>query len=184
MEQKDDFERFIDDHRADFESERPDPHVWSRLEAALDSDKKAVNQPVAGKYFMHTKRWFTAAAALLLCISLAAFVRAYQVETQMVDRAIPGDLRDAQAYYNHRITLQVARIKTLSASRGGDSAVWEAFTRPDEEYDRLIKALKENPGEPHVRAAFVEFYRSRLQVLIRIEKQLAARGESAAEAER
>lgn len=180
MEQKDDFERFMDDHRADFESERPDPRVWSRLEAALDSDKKAVIQPAAGKFFTHTKRWFTAAAVLLLCISLAAFVRTYQVET-MADRAIPGDLRDAQAYYDHRISLEVARIKTLSAGRGEDSAVWETFTRPDEEYDRVIKALKENPGEPHVRAAFVEFYRSRLQVLVRIEKHLEARDESLAE---
>lgn len=90
----------------------------------------------------------------------------------MTNIAIPADLKDAQAYYEQRISGRIAEIKRLSPERGGDSVLWQAFARRDEEYERLSRALRENPGDPHVKAAFVEFYRSRLEVLTRIASQL------------
>jgi len=177
MDQNDDIERFIRDHREDFEQQEPAADVWEKLERSLYAPKEETpaGRPVVRRLFTGSKRWLTAAAAVVLCVSLAAFARTYQLKTQMMDTAIPQDLRDAQAYYENRISLKVARIKSISARQGGDSTLWQAFTHRDEEYDRLKKALSENPGEPHVRAAFVEFYRSRLQVLTRIEGQLEER---------
>lgn len=182
MEPKDNLERFIKSHRAEFERQQPDPRIWDRLESALDSTN--LSKPAPGRIrrlFTGSKRWVAIAATGLLCISLAAFVRAYQVEVRAPERYIPQDLREAAGYYEQQMSVKVARIKKLAALEGADSTIWEAFVLPDSEYDRLRKAVSENPGEPHVRSAFIEFYRSRLEVLTRVEAQLEARNKAASD---
>jgi hypothetical protein len=118
------------------------------------------------------------AAVFLLCIFLAAFMRTYQVKTETLDTAIPADLREAQAYYEGRISTKIERIRSLdSLQKKADTDLWQMFGQRDGEYDRLCQALRENPGNEHVRAAFVEYYRSRLEVLKGIEKRLEPKDE-------
>ncbi|HEX5554337.1 MAG TPA: hypothetical protein VFX43_13915 [Chitinophagaceae bacterium] len=176
MNHMDDIEKFISDHREAFDDTEPDATIWKNLQPrlAVEISGAKANQTIMRRLSRSSKRWISAAAVLLLCISLAAFVRTYQVKKQIMDRAIPTDLRDAQAYYEHRITVKIDRIRSISSQQTNqpDTSLWQLFGQRDAEYNRLRKALQENPGNAHVRAAFVEYYRSRLEVLNRIEDHL------------
>ncbi|MGH2643187.1 MAG: hypothetical protein ACRDE2_04510 [Chitinophagaceae bacterium] len=176
---KDNLESFIHDHRNEFDDAVPEDKIWSRLENNLQRGGEGHNQkPIAKVHrISHSgKRWLSAAAVFLLCISLAAFVRGYQVKKQMMDTSIPQDLQNAQAYYENRITVKIDRIKSMESlqNNNADTSLWQLFGQRDEEYKRIKKALQENPGDAHVRAAFVEYYRSRLSVLNQIEEHLEA----------
>lgn len=171
---EDSLERFVREHRSSMEQESPDPAVWARLEKSLGEVPGTRRSP--GRIIpmrRSPKRWISAAAVLLLCVSLAAFIRTYQVR-QVEETAIPADLLEAQAYYETRISQGLDRIKRLSQNQPGrtDTSLWQLMAERDQEYQRLRQALGENPGNAHVRAAFVEYYRSRLEVLRRVEEHL------------
>ncbi len=177
MKNTDELERFMRDHREDFNSDLPPDKIWDQIERRLrsvgqeSSRERGINKlplPRLGK------RWISAAAVLLLCISLAAFVRTYQVRQQITDTVIPSGLQQVQAYYENRIAMQIDRIKSFESmhQNKADTSLWQLFGRRDEEYNRIRRALQENPGNAHVRAAFVEYYRSRLSILDQIEQRM------------
>lgn len=184
---KDNLEKFIREHRDEFENMIPGNKIWEKIEHDLQVENgkiKRVHRAKISRLSRAGKRWLSAAAIFLLCISLAAFVRTYQVKTQMMNSAIPQDLREAQAYYENRITAKIDRIKAMEAIRrdNADTSLWELFGRQDEEYKRIKKALQENPGNAHVHAAFVEYYRSRLSVLNQVEQHLETQDNAAKQA--
>lgn len=175
MNQQDDLERFVSEHRDAFDKGAPGENVWNRLEQSLAADaQQGTRRPaVVRRLSVPARRWMSAAAILLVFISMAAFVRTYQVKAEMKDAAIPADLQEAQGYYEHSISIKIQHIKSMNAISGADTSLVQVFGERDDEYQRLRKALQENPGDAHVRAAFVEYYRSRLEVLNHIEKQVA-----------
>lgn len=175
MNQQDDLEKFIRENREAFQEGAPADKVWDRLKDSLQetSGDKSRPKTLILRFSRSGKRWISAAAVLLLCISLAAFIRTYQITSQRMDTAIPADLQEAQGYYENRISQQIIKIKSLNLQAGShDNSLVQLFGERDAEYGRLREALRENPGDAHVRAAFVEYYRSRLEVLNRVEKQL------------
>jgi hypothetical protein len=178
MRQKDGIEQFVEENRNAFEGEGPDARVWQRLQERLADEGR---RPKIRRF--PARRWSSVAAILVLCLSMAAFVRTFQISGQKINASIPADLRTAQAFYQNQINLQIDRIKSITANNGGDTALLQNFTGPDQEYRHLTEALRENPGDPHVRAAFVEYYRSRLAVLNRIEGHLSQKTESDESAE-
>lgn len=176
---QDDLEKFIQDHRDEFEDAGPNDKIWDRISSSLQlKGEKKIHGHKAGilSISRSAKRWASAAAIFVLCVSFAAFIRTYQVKNQMMDSAIPQDLREAQSYYENRITVKIDRIKAMESVQkdNADTSLWKLFGQRDEEYIRIKKALEENPGNAHVRAAFVEYYRSRLSVLKQIEQHLEA----------
>lgn len=181
---QDSLEEYIRNHRDEFEDAVPDNKVWDRVGRDLQKEAAKDRQGHSAK-FRHLsrsgKRWLSAAAIFLLCISFAAFIRTYQVKTQMMNAAIPRDLQEAQAYYENRITAKIDRIKAIESIRkdNADTSLWKLFGQHDEEYMRIKKALEENPGNAHVRSAFVEYYRSRLSVLNQIEQHLGTQDSTA-----
>ena len=177
MKNSDDLEEFIRDYQEDFSSAPPPDKIWDQVEKRLRSagKERSLDRGINNLLLLRLgKRWISAAAILLLCISLAAFVRAYQVRKQMADTVIPSGLQQAQVYYESRIAMQIERIKSLESmhQNRADTSLWQLFGRRDEEYNRIRKALQENPGNTHVRAAFVEYYRSRLSILDQIEQRI------------
>lgn len=169
----DNLEKYIRGHRDEFDEDKPGANVWDNLQHRLYEDSLKTKKPaIIRRMSLSAKKWVAVAAVLLLCVSFAAFIRTYQVKKEIAHTAIPTDLRDAQAYYETRIHTKIERIKSLETNGTRDSSLWHLFGERDAEYNRLQKALRENPGNPHVRAAFVEYYRSRLEVLKRIEQHL------------
>jgi hypothetical protein len=175
MRRKDGIEKFIHDNRRTFEAERPGAAVWERLQQRLgEAEKDKGVQPGRVRPFSGGKRWLSVAAILLLCVSMAAFVRTFQIRKQAIDSFVPPDLREAQAYYESRIDQQMDRIKSAMSDRPGqDTLLSRLSTGQDAAYGRLRKALRENPGDQHVRAAFIGYYRSRLAVLDKIGDRLS-----------
>lgn len=176
MSNRDDIEKFITEHRAAFEDAVPSQNIWENLEKSLPAAEIPVRlkkATVIRRLSRSGKRWISAAAVLFIGIFLAAFIRTYQVKSNMADHAIPTDLRDAQAYYESKIDFKIKEIKAIpSRGQATDTSLLHLFGERDAEYDRIRKDLHNNPGNPHVRAAFVEYYRSRLEVLNRIEDHL------------
>lgn len=176
MKQQDDIEKFIRGHRDAFDDAVPNVNLWDRIEKELPAAGPSLRPKRRGvlrSISRSGKRWMSAAAVLFLGIFLAAFIRAYQVKTHMADNAIPSDLRDAQTYYENKIDSKIREIKSLShRTNNSDTSLLHLFGERDEEYDRIRKDLHNNPDNPHVRSAFVEYYRSRLGVLDRIEQHL------------
>lgn len=176
MRSKDGIEKFIRNNRDAFEAERPGAEVWERLQQRLGEPPKDDGVP-HGKVrpFGGGKRWLSVAAILLLCVSMAAFVRTFQIRKQATDAFVPADLREAQAYYENCINQQMERIKLAAREHPDqDTLLSRLFPRVDPAYGRLRTALHENPGDQQVRAAFIGYYRSRLAVLDKIEDRLSA----------
>lgn len=173
---KDEFEKFIRDHREDFDDSIPDSKIWNKLETRLFNAPSEVKKQsaVIRRISRSGKRWLSAAAVLFIGLSLAAFIRTYQVKTKIANTAIPSDLLDAQAYYENRIALKIERIKSIELGKDNpvDTSLWQIFGQKDAEYERIRKDLHDNPDNPFVRSAFVEYYRSRLEVLKRIKAHL------------
>lgn len=180
MRQKDGIEQFVAENRNAFEGEGPGTAVWQRLQERLAADEEGRGLKIRR---FPARRWSSVAAVLVLCLSMAAFVRTFQITGPKINSSIPADLRTAQAFYQNQINLQIDRIKSITANNGENKVLFENFTGPDQEYRRVTEALRENPGDPHVRAAFVEYYRSRLAVLNRIEGYLSQKTESDQSAE-
>lgn len=170
----DELEKYINENRDAFDGQEPDEAVWQRLEKTLGKADKKPKKKKSVLYFSGSfKKWAAVAAVFLLAVSFVAFVRTYQVKQEMAMQVIPTDLLDARAYYKTQINSRIAQIKRLQPQGlAGDSAIWKMFGKEGKEFDRLRDALAENPDNPHVRAAFVEYYRSRLEVLKNIQKRL------------
>ncbi len=170
----DSLEKYIQNHREEFEQEGPDPKVWDKLEHRLWEEEKP--KPEKQKIIFlnrNFRKWAAVAAVFLLGITFVAFVRTYQVKKEALQQVIPSDLLQAKAFYKAQINNEITRIKGLQPQKSSfDSSFLQLFNDNDAEYDRLTSALRENPDNPHVRAAFVEYYRSRLEVLKRIHKRL------------
>lgn len=174
MIKDDDIEKLIRTHRGDFDSAVPGSRVWAGIEKAFPGDLRPERKvKTAHRFFRSGKRWISAAAVLFLGIFLAAFIRTYQVKSEMANTAIPADLRDAQAYYESMIESKIRDIKALPGPQQyADTSLLHMLGERDAEYDRIRDDLHSNPGNPHVRAAFIEYYRSRLEVLKRIKAHL------------
>jgi hypothetical protein len=176
MENNDDIEKFIRTHREEMDDAVPAGNIWDRIAQSLPekaSPARSRKGAVIRRISRSGKRWMSAAAVLFIGIFLAAFIRTYQVKTRMADHTIPSDLRDAQTYYENRIESKIREITSLPDRHNNrDTALFHLFGDRDAEYERIRKDLHNNPGNPHVRAAFVEYYRSRLEVLNRIENHL------------
>lgn len=63
--EKDSLEKFVRDHRGDFDDEVPSPEVWSRIEQTLPAAEKRRIQPVV--------YWSAAAAVALILITWSVF---------------------------------------------------------------------------------------------------------------
>ncbi len=173
----DELEKYIRSNRDAFEEKGPEDAVWRRLEKSLRNTNEKPEKKRPMLYFSRTfRKWVAVAAVFFLAVSFVAFIRTYQVKKELVTQGIPSDLRDARAYYTAQMDSRIAQIKRLQPEGlSGDSAVWNMLGQEDAEFERLRKALSENPDNPHVRAAFVEYYRSRLEVLKRIQDRLEQR---------
>ncbi|GAA4308742.1 hypothetical protein [Compostibacter hankyongensis] len=162
----DQFEKFVQDHREDFDSGGPSPRVWEGLQAALEEKPRAV------RIRLRRKTWMKAAGWLLLA-GLAACLGIYRLARQTTVHPLPEELREVQSYYSGRINTQLEVIERYPEAKTGlSSRDLQAFRSGDSTYLQLRQALRENPGDTRIRAAFVEYYQSRLEALDKITGQL------------
>lgn len=164
MTEQDKLEQFIREHREGFNDGEPGTRVW----AGLEKEIAVFHTPKIVR--LSRQSWLKAAVFLLLIGS--AFVvffvkRADKPGRQQMN--ISPELAEMQSYYTRRIENKLAYIKSLPSGKTGltpESLQGLELNNPA--YRQLQQALQENPGDQRVKAAFIQYYRSKLEVLDRI----------------
>ena len=162
----DGLEAFIAAHRSEFEQPFDIQTGWTDLEGRWTSSTQA---PVRR---LGLRRMRRLAAAAAVVVSLAAFARAYQVDDQN-SRGLPQDMQEAQAYYEGEIHAEIVELQRHQDSDHPiDDRLLHSVEQRGTEYQMLVQALQENPGDANVHAAFVEYYRSRLALLHQLDASI------------
>lgn len=163
MNEQDKLEQFIRDHREEFDGREPAPAVWAALEKEI-SPRKApgIIRPLQ-------LRWLKVAVVVLVAGGGLLLLRARQ-HTPFAGRPgyLPTQLAEAQDYYSRKIENRIAYIRSLPGGQESLPPETLKMMGNDDAYRQIEEALRENPGDGRVQAAFVQYYRSRLEVLDRI----------------
>jgi hypothetical protein len=163
---EDRFEKFIREHREEFEFREPDPIIWARIESRI--------RP------RHTISWKTivSRAAIVLLIFAAsymvhelihhegrilAFKRSHEKPAREV--VIP-ELQEAENYYSGLISEKLEEVKPILASCPGVKEELDTdMSELDSLYSSLKADLKDNIANQEVIEAIIENYRLRIAIL-------------------
>lgn len=164
MTEQDNLEQFIREHREAFNDSEPGTRVWAGLE------KEIAASPAPGIVRFFRQPGLKAAVFLLLIGSafMIFFVqRADKPGRQQIN--ISPELAEMQSYYTRKIENKLAYIRSLPSGQTGlTPESLQGLDLNNPAYRQLQRALQENPGDQRVQAAFVQYYRSKLEVLDRI----------------
>ncbi len=164
MTEQDKLEQFIREHRAGFDGEEPGARVWAGLE------KEIAASPAPRIVRLFRQPGLKAAVFLLLLGSVfMAFLINSADKPGRRQINISPELAEMQSYYTRKIETKLSYIRSLPSGKTGltpESLQGLELNNPA--YRQLQQALQENPGDQRVRAAFIQYYRSKLEVLDRI----------------
>ncbi|MFY0254296.1 hypothetical protein ACDQ55_10120 [Chitinophaga sp. 30R24] len=164
----DNFERFIHQHRDEFEIPGPSTKVWEAMERELTSNRKGrVVQLVQ-------KNWFKVAIIAALLINAGGlYYLSQRRHHQQGLSVIAPDIQEAGVYYTSRINEKLQLINAYSTSELGlDSAARKELALRNDTYKSLEKELKSNPGNERIRAAMIRYYQLKLDLLDKILEEL------------
>jgi hypothetical protein len=171
-------ERFVNEHRAEFDSDEPESGHSERFAALLDSQVVVSGPP--RRVFGTLK----IAAVILVLISFSVLI--FETATrsirewfsaQAVRTELPVEIRDAVKYYDDRANAQIAAIHQLSLNRD-DAAVISASALKeirllDAGTEELKKSLTVNPGNENLLDAIVRNQQMKDNMLENIITQLS-----------
>lgn len=179
-------EKFIQDHRAEFDSEEPSPMIWQKLEKELiPAAGKAKVVPIKSSISMVVLRW-SAAAAILLLAGLGVYHLVVQPKNNGVDgpqvakqTTAEGSPKDAELlkdinptyakevyHFTQLIELKQSELKQLEKD---NPALYKQFTcdinRLDSSYITLKKELPNNPNREQLLEAMIQNLRLQTELL-------------------
>lgn len=151
-------ETYIREHRKAFDVETPSDQVWSRIEAALDSDKTKKPRSFT--------LWLGIAASLFVVISVAFLYSSRKADRQL-------DIADINAVYARKEMRFASLIEEKRDSLQGfakrDPVLYARFcddlNKLDGEYERLKFELQNSPNQKVVVKAMVKNLELQLQVI-------------------
>jgi hypothetical protein len=175
----DKLERFIIDHRDEFDDLEPNPAIWQKIEQ---------RQPKTVE-LNWTKILVRAAAVVVIFVSSYIFIDylANQEGRQMADveaadpndSGIYQDLMEAEYYYSSQIAYQKEEFYRLA---GDNAALREEINIELSDLDRIYRELKEdlkdNADNQEVVEAMIQNYRLKLEILEEILRQLKSANEN------
>lgn len=167
----DKLERFISDHRAEFDSELPDPVLWQKLEADL---------PVRQKHMLPRMLW--RAAAILLVFAAGWSIHALlnpeqelpvtadaeqQVSLQIME------LAEAESYYTSMIQSRRQEVEAyLQDNPDLLFELREEFRSLDSAYAQLKIDLSTNLAQEQIIEAMIQNHRIKIDILNELLTQL------------
>jgi hypothetical protein len=175
----DKLERFIIDHRDEFDDREPNPAIWQKIEKRQPK-KVELNW---------TKVLVRAAAIVVIFVSSYIFIdyMANQ-EGRLVTSAETAepegtgmyqDLMEAEYYYSSQIEYSKEEFYRLA---GNNAALREEINIELSELDRIYRELKEdlkdNADNEEVVVAMIQNYRLKLEILEEILSQLKSANEN------
>lgn len=169
----DKLEKFVIDHRSEFDDQEPDPAIWQRI---------GTREPEKAE-FNWTGILIRAAAVVVIFVSGYIFVdylgrhqdqaAAEMENADPEDARIYQDLIEAEYYYTSQIEYQKEEFYRLT----GDNAALRdeiniELEELDEIYLQLKEDLKDNADNEEVVVAMIRNYRLKLEILEEILYQL------------
>lgn len=169
----DKLEKFVIDHRADFDDLEPNPALWEKI-----------NPQQPRVVHINWKRVLTQAAAVVVI-----FVASYYFHDFMQNRnhasnmatnetATEGhkqmrELMEAEVYYTSMIDSKKEEIFTLAASQPLlRDEINDELMELDEDFRNLKEDLNDNADNEEVIAAMIQNYRLKLRILEETLEQL------------
>jgi hypothetical protein len=175
---KDRLEKFILEHRPDFDIREPDPRLWGKIKAALGKEK-AINWKLVLKR----------AAIVILIFSASYMANEFihhlqngnskdQSIVQMTrDQKIPG-LKETEAYYANLVNLKMEEIKPIIANCPSiEQELKYDISELDSIYKELKNDLKDNMANQEVIEAIIENYRLKISILEDIMGEINQQGD-------
>jgi len=173
-----DLEKYIKDHKDEFDTLEPGNGHFHRFEDRLAS------QPVAVQPGIKRPMILKVAALILLMITVSVFVFDLATReirerfaTEKPGTELPLEIREAVQYYNNQTNTQIGTLRKLAAARREAGVASESAAAEIKNLDaataELKKLLADNPGNEHILDAIIQNQQMKGSVLQTIITQLS-----------
>ncbi|HRY99060.1 MAG TPA: hypothetical protein P5550_08390 [Bacteroidales bacterium] len=169
---QDHLERFIRDHRPEFDDQLPDPGVWDRIRSGMELQQRRT---------LPWKTYLVRVAAVLLIFALSWLVH------DMVDQYVPAgkgpeqgaisaqaeELFEAEAFYTQQIQTMQEEVFLLTRSEPEvQHDIRTELSELDSVYADLKRDLRDDAANEEIIAAMIQNYRLKIAILTDILEQL------------
>jgi hypothetical protein len=160
--ERDELEKFVIQHREDFDLAEPPAALWLKIESQLE--------PTGGRIVWMSGIKLAAAVAALLIIGFGAGVlisRSSQSVIMVEIQRVNPDYGEAQRYYTAQIRQNLARLEDYPALRADVLADLGQLDRFSEE---LLRDLVSAPAgvEDRIVAELIKTYRAKISILEKV----------------
>lgn len=174
----DNLERFILEHREEFDAAQPPLHLWAGIERQLPAATPQASGP-ARIVPLFTRLKYAAAVAALLVIGFTAglnIARQQQASPMAEIERVNPDFRDAEKYYTGQINDKLQLLATYDAD---NEAVLQDLAQVDEIMEELKQELSGAPAgaEEQIVADLIRSYRNKVAILEKVLESISTKQE-------
>ena len=163
-----DFEKYIQEHKAQLDSDRPRPGHEERFMQKLD--RLADLRPVRRIRFRHTLQ--VAASLAIILTSAILLIRHPDPDTR-ASNEIPASIMEADIYYASQVEDKYKQISDFRFEDEEEKTVLLNELSDLESYhQQLMQDLEANPDDDRVINALIRHYQVKLEVMDQIIIQL------------
>ncbi|MDX1476276.1 MAG: hypothetical protein R3301_01175 [Saprospiraceae bacterium] len=157
----DKLESFIRDHREQFDDRRPDPAVWSAIEARLP-----------GREARRLAIWkWVSAAAIGLVLVLSGVIAGMSINrSDFTDTAEYQEFREAEQYYDVQYNQRLTRLSSYEYDPDIDRDIRELNAIYEELTAELLGGM--HPDKNEVIEAMIQNYQTRIDLLERVLQRM------------
>ncbi len=161
IEEMDQLEKFVRNHRAEFDSNNPDPGLWTAIEDRLPAKE--------AKHFTIWKLTSVAAVGLVLILS-GVIVGMNMNNNSVTSTAEYIEFREAEQYYNMQLQQRVSAL----AEYQYDPTIDDDLDELKEVYNDLSAELEDGmePNKNDIIQALIQNYQTRVDLLERVLEKL------------
>ncbi|MCK9205190.1 MAG: hypothetical protein M0P58_12255, partial [Bacteroidales bacterium] len=154
-------EKFIRDHREEFDTVEPDPGHFQRFEARLQQRPTARTPALSHSGML----WVAALIVILISVSVFAFDFATQeirdrFNNREANAELPLEVREVVQYYDVRVTNRIGQLNALASNneeaRELRTDAMKEIQTLDVNTGELKKSLAENPNNERILAALIQ----------------------------
>jgi predicted CopG family antitoxin len=160
-------EKFVKQHRDQFDRYEPDPSIWLKINP---SNTVAMKQ-------RRPMRWLRIAAAVAMIFAGSTagiyFLTGEKGERDLYSSELYREMSDTEQYYNQMVSDRYEELKPFLASNPAASEMLTSdMDELDDAYRELKEDLKDNASNPEVVEAMILNYRVKLEILENLLNQL------------
>lgn len=164
-------EKFVKQHREQFDLREPDPSIWLKINTGSQSGSKAVAKE------RRPLRWLRIAAAVAMIFAGSTagiyFLTGNSADADRYSNDLYLEIMETEHYYNQLVSDRYVELQPLLASNPAAREMLSTdMEELDEVYSELKEDLKDNASNPEVIEAMILNYRVKLEILEELLIQL------------